>query len=116
MVTTILTALTPDILIVSGDLAHQPVFGQMKKAARLVREFKTEGNVKRLIVIPGNHDYKFSGNFGIGRFTRIPFELYFRRGALELPWRQRFSLGLRLALNCLRWNGSEMRSRRRCTR
>ena len=30
----------PDVLIISGDLANQPVWWQMKKAARLVKDIQ----------------------------------------------------------------------------
>src|SRR6266571_177325 len=75
----ILQQIRPDVLVVSGDLANQPVPWQMKKAAKLIREIWEVCTPARVIVIPGNHDFKFWGNFGLRRLTRIPFEIYFRR-------------------------------------
>src|SRR6476620_2516774 len=83
MVCTIINKVTPDILIISGDLANQPLPWQMKKAARFVKRLEESCSVKEVIVIPGNHDFKFWGNVGLRRFTRIPFEIYFRRNGLD---------------------------------
>jgi|SRR5450759_602694 len=99
----------PDVLIISGDLANQPVWWQMKKAARLVKDIQDACAPIRTIVIPGNHDYKFWGNVGLRRLSRIAFEIYFRRDGLNqgLWWhlKERF----RLTLNALWWRGQAMR-------
>ena len=42
MLKQIIGKLGPDILIVSGDLANQPVPWQMKKAAKFIREIEQE--------------------------------------------------------------------------
>jgi hypothetical protein len=109
MLTRILEKCRPDVLIVSGDLANQPVPWQMKRAAKLLREIVQRCAPKRVIVIPGNHDFKFWGNVGLRRLTRIPFEIYFRREGLDhsFPWRVwQF---IRLALSAVWWRSSELR-------
>lgn len=40
MLKRVLQKIDPDVLIVSGDLANQPVWWQMKKAAKLVTEIQ----------------------------------------------------------------------------
>jgi hypothetical protein len=119
MLKAILQDVRPDVLVVSGDLANQPVPWQMKKAANLVREIWDLCRPARVIVIPGNHDVKFWGNFGLRRLTRIPFEIYFRRPELDgkpfwlsdsrSGWTSRARAATRLALNALWWKGQEMR-------
>ena len=48
----------PDLLIVSGDLANQPVPWQMKRAAKFVRDIHSLCPEKTfLMVIAGNHDF-----------------------------------------------------------
>jgi hypothetical protein len=109
MLKIILAKARPHVLIISGDLANQPVPWQMKKAARVVRELEASCKPVRVLVLPGNHDYKFWGNIGLRRLTRIPFEIYFRKNGLNIPWLKRFGLAIRLALNALYWKGKEMR-------
>jgi hypothetical protein len=57
-------------------------------------------------VIPGNHDFKFWGNVGLRRLTRIPFEIYFRRSGLDKGFSYRASTALGLALNALWWKAA----------
>lgn len=109
MLKTILAKVRPQVLIISGDLANQPLPWQMKKAAELVDELKACCQPLRVLVMPGNHDYKFWGNVGLRRFTRIPFEIYFRRNGLALSPQQRLGLAFRLALNSIYWKGQDMR-------
>jgi hypothetical protein len=109
MLKMILAKARPHVLIISGDLANQPVPWQMKKAARVVRELEASCTPVRVLVLPGNHDYKFWGNIGLRRLTRIPFEIYFRKNGLNIPWLKRFGLAIRLAVNALYWRGKEMR-------
>jgi calcineurin-like phosphoesterase family protein len=109
MLKTILRKVHPQVLIISGDLANQPMFWQMKKAARIVQEIQESCNPARLLVMPGNHDYKAWGNVGLRRLTRIPFEVYFRRNGLGMSWGTRVGLIVRLALNSLYWKGKDMR-------
>jgi len=109
MLKTILRKAGPQVLVISGDIANQPFPWQMRKAAKVVHELEECCKPVRILVIPGNHDYKFSGNFGLRRFTRIPFEIYFRRNGLTLSWSERFGLAIRLALNSLYWKGKDMR-------
>lgn len=113
MLKSIVRKIGPDVLIVSGDLANQPVPWQMKKAARFIRDIEEEcrkGNPKlRTIIIPGNHDFKYWGNLGLRRLTRIPFEVYFRRNGLDHTFLWRCWAGFKLRLNALWWRGSAMR-------
>jgi Calcineurin-like phosphoesterase len=98
----------PDIVIVSGDLANQPVPWQMKWAAQFLDEIRQSLD-SYYVVIPGNHDFKLWGNVGIRRFTRIPFEIYFRRNGLHQARLWRIKEGFRLAWDALWWRGSAMR-------
>lgn len=92
----------PDLLIVSGDLVNQPVPWQMRRAARFVEELRDVcPKDTKVIVIPGNHDFKFYGNIGLRRFTRIPFEIYFRRDGLNKTLPQRAWDYLVLSLHAL---------------
>lgn len=100
---------SPDVFIVSGDLANQPLPWQMKKAAKLVRQLERQCQAKLTIVIPGNHDYKFWGNGGLRRLTRIPFEIYFRRQGLDHNFWWRVGQTIKLGLNALWWKGKQMR-------
>lgn len=89
----------PNLLVASGDLANQPVPWQMKRAARFVRDvYRLCSEEARLMVISGNHDYKFWGNIGLRRLTRIPFEIYFRMGGIThgFIWRLFRYFGLTL--------------------
>lgn len=113
MLKQIVCKLSPDILIVSGDVANQPVPWQMKKAARFIREIQkaceTNRPLLRTIVIPGNHDFKYWGNAGLRRVTRTPFELYFRRAALDHGFFWRCWESFKLRLNAIWWKGRVMR-------
>jgi 3',5'-cyclic AMP phosphodiesterase CpdA len=89
----------PDVLIVSGDLANQPVPWQMRRAAKFVRDvYSVCSEHAQLMVISGNHDFKFWGNFGLRRLTRVPFEIYFRLGGIKhgIFWRLVRYVGLSL--------------------
>ncbi len=101
MVKRILIEGKPDVLIVSGDLANQPVPWQMKKAAKIVRELTDACSASHVLTMPGNHDYKFWGNIGLRRLSRIAFEIYFRQEGLKFTWKQWFKTGTKLALNAL---------------
>jgi predicted MPP superfamily phosphohydrolase len=59
MLANILTKAKPDVLIISGDLANQPVHWQMKRAAREVNVLVKACHPHKTIIIPGNHDFKF---------------------------------------------------------
>jgi hypothetical protein len=108
--TRILAKISPEVLIVSGDVANQPVPWQMNKAANYIfKEVCASWKPKYLLVIPGNHDYKFWGNVGLRRLSRIPFEIYFRRSGLEKKFCERLSDYLKLSCNALFWRGSSMR-------
>ena len=109
MLKRLLVKFSPDLLIISGDLANQPVPWQMKRAAEFVREIREACNPVRVLVIPGNHDFKFWGNVGIRRLTRIPFEIYFRRSGLDKSMGQRVKETAKLAFNALGWRGRTMR-------
>lgn len=113
MLKQIICKLGPDILIASGDLANQPVPWQMKRAAKFIREIEQECKkthpILRTIVIPGNHDFKYWGNFGLGRLSRRSFEVYFRQCGLEHGFFWRCWKSFRLVLNALWWKGRAMR-------
>lgn len=49
--------LKPDVLIVTGDLTDEGVFFQFEKAQKELARFSCE----RIIVFPGNHDYRHTG-------------------------------------------------------
>ncbi|HXP70778.1 MAG TPA: metallophosphoesterase [Candidatus Dormibacteraeota bacterium] len=105
----LLANIHPDILVISGDLANQPVPWQMKRAAKLVEEINSLLKCRFTLVIPGNHDFKFWGNIGLRRLSRIPFEIYFRQDGLHQRKIWRLKKSFKLALNALWWNGKEMR-------
>lgn len=71
----------PQFLIVSGDVANNPRRRSMRRARRFIAKLADDCRIpeKRVVVIPGNHDYKIMGNVGLRRLTRVPFEMYFRR-------------------------------------
>lgn len=73
--------ITPDFLIVSGDVAEHPSPFAMRKAYDFICKLAKAANIapENAMVIPGNHDYKRFGNVGLRRLTRIPFEIYFRK-------------------------------------
>ncbi len=99
MVKFIVARSKPRLLIVSGDVANQPLPWQMKRAAKFVRDvFGLCPENARLMVISGNHDFKFWGNVGVRRLTRIPFEMYFRMDGIAhgFFWRLFRYLGLTL--------------------
>lgn len=106
MLESLLAKVKPDVLIVSGDLANQPFPWQMKRAARRVQKIVKACGCKTHVVIPGNHDYKVGGNVGLGRLSRIPFELYFRQDGLTRGFWWRLGEGLRLA-GCALWPWSD---------
>jgi hypothetical protein len=103
------TEVKPDVLVISGDLANQPLPWQMKKAAEEVRKLENSCKPIRTIVIPGNHDFKFWGNVGVRRLTRIPFEIYFRRDGLNLKPFSRAGLALKLVFDAFSIKGQAMR-------
>jgi predicted MPP superfamily phosphohydrolase len=82
----------PDFLIVSGDLAENPSPRTMRRACKYINDLADACDKLKdhILIIPGNHDYKIKGNFGLGRLTRIPFEVYFRRGGLEMKFWERW--------------------------
>jgi len=100
----------PHVLIVSGDLANQPVSWQMRRAAKFVQDLVDACPTRpAVLVVPGNHDYKFWGNVGLRRLSRIPFHVYFRRDGLSMPWYRRWLDYIYLALNALWPWGSEIK-------
>ncbi len=66
----------PHIIIVSGDLANNPSCYYMRKAREyLIRLLDRCGlGHDRLILLPGNHDVSFKGNFGFKPLTSVCFE------------------------------------------
>jgi len=99
----LIKSLSPQFLIVSGDLAENPFPSPLREACRYIDEIANECGIppERTLVIPGNHDYKIKGNFGFGRLTRIPFEVYFRREGLAMSRWRRFLTYSGLVLNSL---------------
>lgn len=47
-----------DHLLVTGDVVDDPEEAQMKQAVELLSPFRG-----RLLIVPGNHDYTYAGNF-----------------------------------------------------
>jgi 3',5'-cyclic AMP phosphodiesterase CpdA len=72
----------PDFLVVSGDVADSPKLSAMQEASEFINGLATACNIppERLLVIPGNHDYKFVGNIRdrIRRGENSPFDAWFR--------------------------------------
>src|ERR1700722_18663537 len=93
----------PDFLVVSGDIANNPRRASMREASKFISELATYCNIRpgRVLTVPGNHDYKIAGNFGLGRFTRIPYEMYFRRGFAGMKWNRRLSTDMKLIFSAL---------------
>ncbi len=106
MLRQILLDQAPDVLIVSGDQAHQPFPWQMRKAAKFLEDLTRDlpWRVPRVVVIPGNHDYKLWGNVGLRRLTRVPYAVYFEQQGLAKRWWQRLGDYLSLSANAL-WPG-----------
>ena len=91
-------SLSPDLLIVSGDLVNHPIPRAMRRASRLIAELRARdsGPAIPALVLPGNHDYKFWGNVGLRRLTRVPFHLYFRETDIDLSrWSARWGKALK---------------------
>lgn len=108
MLRQILVETAPDVLVVSGDLADQPRPGLMKEASRFLTALCSTLQLpqERLVVIPGNHDYKLWGNLGLRRLTRVPYHLYFEHEGLNKPWWGRLGQYLRLGASAL-WPRSQ---------
>ena len=105
----IVSEVCPDLLVVSGDLVNQPAPWLMKRAAAFVDSLRAACDKPvRVMVVPGNHDYKFYGNVGLRRLTRVPYHVYFRNGSLG-SWRSRFVSYLGLAANALWPLGKQLR-------
>ncbi len=107
----LLNGIAPDFLAVTGDLAENPFPWSMRRAAQYLAEIADECRLTsdRVLVIPGNHDYKIKGTFGLRRLTRIPYEIYFRRNGLTIRFWQRWLAYLYLTLNALWPRGKELR-------
>lgn len=107
----IVAEVVPDVLIVTGDLVDHPWPWRVKQAAKFLDELcgKCPSKRPRLAVVPGNHDYKFWGNFGLRRLTRVPFHVYFRQGGLSQPLRDRILKYLELFVDALRPWGKALR-------
>jgi 3',5'-cyclic AMP phosphodiesterase CpdA len=56
----------PDIIVVTGDLVETPWPGSLKKARDFLVDLCKKTNLPetRLLIIPGNHDYKIKGFLG----------------------------------------------------
>lgn len=106
----LIKTISPQFLIVSGDLAENPFPSPLRDACRYIGEIANECGIpqQRTLVIPGNHDYKIKGNFGLGLLTRIPFEVYFRRDGLAMSRWRRFLTYSGLVLNSLLSSGTKL--------
>jgi Calcineurin-like phosphoesterase len=110
---TIIRGISPQFLVVSGDVAENPFPGPMRDACRYIREIAGGCGipVERTLVVPGNHDYKVKGNLGLRSLTRIPFEVYFARNGLALSRWRRFLLYMELILCWGKKFGDELQVR-----
>jgi 3',5'-cyclic AMP phosphodiesterase CpdA len=99
----IVTSVKPDLLIVSGDLANHPLPWQLNRARSYLLQLARASGLgpDRILVVPGNHDYKFFGNFGLRRWTRIPFHVEIDRLGHDRSTWARISAYLRLGLVAL---------------
>lgn len=98
-------------LVVSGDLAENPFPWSMKRACDYIKQIAKASSVEpdHICIIPGNHDYKIMGNWGLGRLSRIPFEIYFRSNGLEIKTGKRLLTYADLALNAIWPWGSKLK-------
>lgn len=99
----LLADIQPTFLVVSGDVVNSPRPRSVRTAAKYLESVRSAAGVspERVIVVPGNHDYKVLGLFGLRRLTRVPFEVYFRREGLSLAAWRRWRLYARLMLSAL---------------
>jgi 3',5'-cyclic AMP phosphodiesterase CpdA len=116
---------SPDYLVVSGDLVENPSPWAMRRAYDFICDLAQTAKIppNHVLVVPGNHDYKVSGVIGLRRITRIPFEIYFRCGWSERgdwvarrDWvkqtrRKRWVDYIKLSLNAIWPTGQELRDR-----
>jgi hypothetical protein len=91
----------PQVVIASGDLANQPLPWQMKRAAEFLQRLQQAAQPDQVLVVAGNHDYKYWGNFGLRRASRMLFHVYFRRDGLGMSRLRRWGHYLLLFLNSL---------------
>jgi predicted phosphodiesterase len=71
----------PEILTLTGDMVNNP--WRLKKAKTWLLKLCTDCGIdadKRLLVVPGNHDFRILGNFGLKPISGLFFYLHFR------PW------------------------------
>jgi hypothetical protein len=106
----IVSEVHPDLLVVTGDLVNHPLPWLMKRAAAFVDSLRQEcAKPGRVMVVPGNHDYKFYGNVGLRRLTRVPYHVYFRGNGAPGNWRSRLRSYLGLTANALWPRGKKLR-------
>src|SRR5947207_786571 len=93
----------PKFLVVSGDLVNHPFPWSLRRACKYITDIGRDNNIppKRILVVPGNHDYKLWGNVGLGLLSRIPFEVYFKHDGLKIGFWRRSWMYLRLTLRAL---------------
>jgi 3',5'-cyclic AMP phosphodiesterase CpdA len=96
-------------LVVSGDICENPFPWLMKKAASYLNGLSCHCN--NTIVIPGNHDYRIKGIFGLRRLSRIPFEIYFRRNGNDMGPEERKGAYSELFFNAIRPSGELLRDK-----
>jgi hypothetical protein len=71
----------PDVLAVTGDLCDHPYPPYMRKAWRWLRKVRLAcESPPAVLVVPGNHDYKWWGNIGLRSFSRVPFLAWLASG------------------------------------
>lgn len=107
--------ISPDILIVSGDLVNSPWPASMRKAREFVEQLADDAGIPvenrpdRVVTVPGNHDYKILGNFGLRRLTRVPYEVHFGRERSTDGQGNNLGAYLKLSWNALLPWGKKMR-------
>ena len=60
--------LNPDTIVITGDLTNEGLMKEYKKCKLLLSKF----NTKKIIIMPGNHDYRNTGYLLFKKF--FPFE------------------------------------------
>ncbi|MEW6211198.1 MAG: metallophosphoesterase [Acidobacteriota bacterium] len=77
-----IAAFKPSIIVVTGDLVDNPVESDLSKVKvrleKLCEDCSIEDPTRNLIVIPGNHDYRWSGLFGEKSIENSAFNHVFR--------------------------------------
>lgn len=83
--------LKPHFIVVSGDLVDHPFPWLMARARCYLDKLASAAKGARLIVVPGNHDYKLFGNFGLRSLSRVPYQVYSQAEGQSLTWQKRLA-------------------------